>query len=210
MSHYPLLRAAVLKLRPVGSSDHTSDLSYNGQPCPLHQWTTPSTTPQGNPAYRPTACPGSRCLTIHTGWLGNQSLGLISILILLKSLLVVIKTAMHRYEPYNTYPCGFTGNLPCPWTAAFDHLLSAVDNFICVIPRASSFHCSEIYHPYNGTALTRRVTSRAYAGMKYTSMLSPVRSQVHSTMFKILFLFSLILSFLLFSFYFSHKHDECQ
>ena len=52
--------------------------------------------------------------------------------------------------------------LPCPWTAAFDHLLSAVDNFICVIPRASSFHCSEIYHPYNGTALTRRVTSRAH------------------------------------------------
>ena len=29
---------------------------------------TPSTTPQGNPAHRPSACPGPHRLTIHTGW----------------------------------------------------------------------------------------------------------------------------------------------
>ena len=73
MSHYPLLREASSRSLGLGSSEHPSDLSYNG-PRPLLQW-TPSTTPQGNPAYRPTACPGPHCLTIHTGWLGDQSLG---------------------------------------------------------------------------------------------------------------------------------------
>ena len=39
-------------------------------------WTTPSTTPQGNPVYRPTACPGPQRLTIHTGWLGDHAVTL--------------------------------------------------------------------------------------------------------------------------------------
>ena len=46
----------------MGYSEHPSELSYNG-PRPLTSG-TPYTTPQGNPAYRPTACPGPQRLTI--------------------------------------------------------------------------------------------------------------------------------------------------
>ena len=34
----PSQRSFVPKLRPVGSSEHPSDFSFNGQPHPLHQW----------------------------------------------------------------------------------------------------------------------------------------------------------------------------
>ena len=66
MSHYPLLREASSRSLGLGSSEHPSDFSYSG-PRPFTSG-IPSTKPQGNPAYRPTACLGPNRLTIHTGW----------------------------------------------------------------------------------------------------------------------------------------------